>query len=406
MIPNHTDPENTKQAPKDGRAADRLTQAGKASFFMVMEDQPITDEIRSQLLTELEDWRRDHPKSDGRPYALKETAGRVGVSPSVLSEVLAAKYKGDSDNVIRLIDTFLAEERQRVGHHDFRQFTRVELTAHVFGALDEGIRLGTMPAIIAPPGSGKSVHARAYAQDRASTYVVRIEDEPADKHAVTRLLCDALHDHRGVRELAPMKDRPHPQRLESIKAWLRKRRNTVLIIDEAQKLSRSGLELLRDLHDTCGVAERGLPIAFFGDERFQNLIGDARQGRTRVMTEQFSSRIYPVVRVDTQCTLDGGEQIYSVDDVIAITRNNRFRLLSRQAIKWLTMLANLNRFGHLRRAMTVLRSACRLYADVLAAQKPLEVAHLQEALTITAGRGLAIEIDLAAGGELLRKVAV
>lgn len=404
MNADRTDTENADGAPTDGRAADRLTRAGKATFRMVTDDQPITDEIRAQLLGELEDWRRDHPKSDGRPHAVKGLAERIGVSPSVLSEVLGGKYKGDTANVLRLVDTFLAEERQRVGHHDFRQFTRVELTAHIFGAIDEGIRLGTMPCIIAPPGSGKSVHARAYAQDRGNTYVVRIENEPAGKYAVSRLLCDALHDHRGVRELAPMKDRPHPQRLESIKSWLRKRRNTVLLVDESQALARSGFECLRDLHDTCGVADRGLPIAFFGDERFQNLIGDARQGRTRIMTEQFSSRIYPIVRVDTQCTLDGGGQIYTVEDLIAITRNNRFKVLTRQAIRWLTMLANLPRFGHLRRAMTVLRSACRLYADVLAAQKPLEIEHLQEALTITAGRALAIEIDLAAGGELLQKV--
>jgi hypothetical protein len=389
--------------PTDGGAENRLLAAGKVSFRMVTEDQPITDDIRAQLLGELEDWRRDHPRSDGRPHAVKGVAERIGVSPSVLSEVFSGKYRGDSDNVLRHIDSFLAEERARVGHHDFRQFTRVELTAHIFGALDEGIRLGMMPCIIAPPGAGKSLHARAYAQDRPATYVVRVEDEPADKHGVSRLLCDALHDHRGVRELAPLRDRPHPQRIDSIKSWLRKRRNTVIIVDEAQKLARSGLEALRDLHDTCGVGDRGLPIAFFGDERFQTLIGDARQGRTRGMTEQFSSRIYPIVRVDTQCTIDGGDAIYTLEDLVAITRNNRFKLLTRAAIRWLTALANLHRFGHLRRALTVLRSACRLYADVLADHKPLEVAHLQEALTITAGRTLALEIDEAAGGELLAK---
>jgi len=392
-----------REPPLDAGVEDRLSRVGKVSFRMVTDDQPISPDIRIQLIDELEAWRRDHPKADGRPHALKDTAERIGMRPSTLTEVVKGSYKGDTDAFLRQIDTFLAEERQRVGPHDFRQFTRVELTAHIFGALDEGIRLGTMPCVIAPPGSGKSVHARAYAQDRGSTYVIRVEDEPADKHAVSRLLCDALHDHRGIRELSPVKDRPHPQRLESVKAWLRKRRNTVRGVDEAQKLSRSGLELLRDLHDTCGAGERGMPIAFFGDERFQMLIGDARSGRTRGMTEQFSSRIYPIVRVDTQCTTDGGDQIYTVDDIVAITRNSRFKLLTRQAIRWLTCLANLHRYGHLRRAMTVLRSACRLYADVLTANQPLDIEHLQEALTITAGRSLATEIDQAAGGELLQQ---
>jgi len=375
---------------------------------MLKEGQKINSDERAALLQEFEDWRAANPRSDGRPYPLSRAAERVGVSPSVLSEVLSRKYKGDTDSVLRLIDTLLAEERQRLGRHDFRQFAKIRLTQQIFGAINTGIQLNTMPVIIAPPGSCKSAHARAFALYRGSTYVLSIEDAPADKRTVTELLCDVLHDQRGVHELAPMKSRPHRRRLESIKAWLRKRRQTVLVVDECQNLSASGLEILRNLHDGSDPSGlRCMPIVFFGDQTFKRLIGETRAGNRTKLTSQLSSRMYPIIDVEQQCAIDGTDgDLYCVDDILKITRNQRVKLLTPRAVRWLTTLANIrDDRGHLRLAMTVLRGATVLYPDVVAGSGLLDIEHLQGAFVWSVGRGVAREIDEQTGGELLTKTA-
>jgi len=393
--------ENPHSPPPEGNVAKRLAAAGRIDFRMLTEEQSITAEQRAQLLGELEDWRRDHPKNDGRPHPLNRLAGLIGVSPSVLTEVLHGKYKGDTDNVMRLLDTFLAEERQKVGRHDFRQFARIGLTQKIFGAINVGLQLNSMPVIIGEPGSCKTAHARAFAITRGSCVLLRIEDEPADRRTVTELLCDA------IQELRPMKDKPHRRRLESIKSWLAKRRQTVLIIDEAQKLSASGLEVLRDLHDGSDPeGKRCMPVVFFGDKRFKDLIAATRDGRTTKVAAQMVRRMSPIFEIQSDGCVEGGDgDLYTVEDIVAVTRNSRIKLLTRAALRWLTLLANVKGYGYLGFAIMVLRQGTILYSAEIAANKQLDVEEMQESFMATAGRRLAIEIDQAAGGELLSKTA-
>ena len=387
------------QPPTDGRpdGFDRLAEAGRVDYRMLTDGQTVTAENERQLAAELQDWRKDNARHDGKPFPVTKLAPLVGVSASVLTEWLRAKYKGDHANVAKLADQFLADERRKLGHHDFRQFTRINLTRKIFACIDAGLQGGTMPVIIGPPGACKTAHARAYSRERSGVLVLRIEDEPCNKRALTEIFCDV------IQELRPVKAKPHRRRLDSIKSWLGKRRNTVLIIDEAQKLSRSGLELLRDLHDQSDpTSNRCMPIVFFGDEGFRKLIGHTKDGYTTKLQPQMIRRMVPVFDIVKDGGYDAGD-LYSLEDILKIVHNNRVKLLTPQAARWLTNLANVHGYGLLGFAIAVLRQATALFRDMLAAQQRLDVEQLQESLQMTAGRSLAIEIDQATGGELLAR---
>lgn len=396
---NSTPPEVPKDGPRDG--FERLAQAGRVDFHMVKDGHAVTEQDQEHLRGELRDWRRDNARNDGKPYPNTKLAPRVGVSPPVLSDWLNRKYKGDNAGVARLVDDFLARERERLGRHDFRQFAYIQVSSKVFACLDAGRANGTMPVVIAPPGGCKTSHVLAYQRDRSGVVVLRIKDQPCDKRAVTEQMCDV------IQELRPMKSRPHRRRLESIEQWLRKRRNAMLIVDEAQKLSASGLELLRDLHDGSDpTGHHCLPIAFFGDESFRKLLGETKDGRTTKLQPQMIRRMVPVFDMVKDGGVDGeNSDLYTVEDILKIVRNDRLRLLTRPAARWLRDLANVHGFGLLGFAIAVLRQAALLFKDRLARGGQLDVSDLQESLRMTAGRSLAIEIDQAAGGELLAKVS-
>lgn len=393
-------PRDDARHAADGAGFQILGQADRVEYRMLTDEQELTPELRANLVGELQDWRGDHPspKDPGKPYPVNRLAEQIGVSPSVLSEWLRGKYKGDDRAVARAVDQFLADDRQRAGRHDFRRHAKIALSHKIFGAIQAGITNNTMPVIIGPPGCGKTAHARAFAAERSGVLVLRIEDQPADKRAVSEQLCDV------IAELRPQKARPHRRRLDSIKSWLRKRRNTVLIVDEAQKLSASGLELLRDLHDGLDPdGAHGLPIIFFGDETFYRLLVRAKSGATSPIAPQMIRRMVPVMDVVRDGGVDDGGDLYTVDDIIKIVRNDRVKLLGRPAARWLTDLANVDGYGLLGFSLKVLQIAAHLMQR--RGERQVTIDHLTAALNMTAGRSVAIEIDQAAGGELLTRTA-
>jgi len=393
--------------PADGAARERLQQTGRTEARMLMDEQTeITPEQTRALLAEFDDWRSTQ-LIGGRPLTIKAAAQRLGLTGGVLGEVLAEggpKYKGDLAKILRRIDQHLAEERQRLGLRDVGAFARIRLTGEIEGAFNLCVALRSMCAVIAEPGTCKSAHAAYLTGKRSLTYLVRVESAPADRLKVSELLCEALHDQHSRHELVQYRDKPHGRRLLAIKNFLIERQNAVLIIDEAQKLSANGLELLRDLHDPSGARTFATPVVFFADETFKLLIGETRNGKRTKMTSQFASRIYPLLDV-RQLMIDAGGDLYTLDDIHAITRNPRTHVLTAAAARWLKILANVEGYGRLRTMMMVFRGALSLYAERVRQKQPLGVEHLQEAFTFVMTKRLAEEIDQAAGGELLVKAA-
>ena len=388
------------ETPEERAAIERrLAGKGRLDYRMLREEQPITAEDRDALLSNLESWRL----SGDRQISLKDTAARVGVAPSVLSEVLSGKYAGDADRVLRQVDQFLAEEEQRSGRHDLAAFAGlVHLTHAIFGALATGVQLNKCPVVIGPPGCCKTKHALAFAAQRPQTWVLTIPEKHTGATAISQLLCDTLSDGRNRGALVAYRPRPHAQRMHAVRQWLARRRNAMLIVDEAQHLLESGLELLRGLHDSSDpTGQRCMPIAFMADERFLALLGETKTGRRTRITGQLARRMYPILNLQDVADEHGG-QFYAVEDILNIARNSQLKLLTREAARWLTLLANHALYeGLVSVAVTVLRAAMYYYPE----EQPCTVKTLQQAFILSVGRRTAEEIDHRAGGVLLRRIA-
>jgi len=386
------------QPPTEGQGLEKLVQQGRVEFRMVTDDQVLTDEIRRQIIEDVGAYRDDNGASN-QPLAWGRLAELIGVAQGTLVDVVRGKYKGDTDAVLRKIDQFLADDRARADRFDFRTHARIGITEAIFGTIRSGIRLNTMPVIIGESGDGKSVHARAFASDRGGVILIRADEAHHNAHGVTRLLCNAID---GLR---PMYNKTHARRLMEIKNWLRKHGTAVIVVDEAQKLSRDGLEMLRDVHDISDPAgRRNVPIVFFGDHEFKKLIFRGRAGERSPVSPQTARRMRPVLDLEVDCRIDDRGSIYSVEDIVKIVRNGRVKLLTQGAARWLRDLANTTGWGRLGMAMGVLQLAIdMLIPPGGELRNPIDVDDLRLGLEQTFGKTICVEIDEAPGGELLAR---
>jgi len=395
--------DSTSQPPTDGHGFEALRQQGRVDYRMVKEDQEITPELRRQIVDDLKAYRDDNPLSGRKPLSWQRLAEMIGLPPSTLHDIRYDKYKGNRDAVLRKIDQFLADEREKRGRFEFRSHAQIGMTGKIFGTIRTGIRRNWMPVIIGSPGVGKTAHARAFAADRGGVVVIRPDEAHRDDRGVTILLCTAIDP------LRQQINQPHRKRLLEIKAWLRKHGSTVIVVDEAQKLNKAGLEMLRDIHDISDVSgRRGIPIVLFGDHRFKKLIEASRADERTVIEPQLARRLKPVLDLDAECALDDDGGLYTVDDIVKIVQNERVRILTPRATRWLRDLANVVGYGRLGFALDVLKLAIDISLPPGGAPKlakPIDVDVLQEALEMTFGKSVAIVIDEQAGGELLTKTA-
>jgi hypothetical protein len=383
---------NEDQTPTKG--FERLAERSRVDARMRKDNEAYTEEQQHALLSELRDYRISN-RVAGKPMPWKKVAELVGLPESTLSEVMKAGYKGDTEKCLRLIDQFLADERVRRGRFDDRSFASTSLTRQIMGVISNGVKNNSMPVIIGAPGSGKTMHARAYAADRDGAILIRIDQSTGDARGVTELLCQAITALRN------MLDKHFRRRVTSIKAYLAKHRNTVIVVDEGQKLDRDGLEMLRDLHDSSDPdGRRNVPIIFFADKAFYKLIVRSRAGERSPIAPQLSRRMYPVFDIERDGADDDGV-VHTAEDIAAILRNDRLRVVSEAGVKWLVRLANTPGYGALGFAMAILRMAF----DLSRGGDLLDVGALGEALTMALGPEVAEEVDSIAGGELLRRAA-
>ncbi len=388
--------DSLNEQQRDG-GFERLAQDARVDARMRSDTKPYTEQQREALLRELCNYRVRHG-SRGSTLPWSSVANRVGIKPSTLTELRKGRYRGDVDAQFRKIDELLSDESKRASSDgELSGFASIGLTEEIFGVLNFGVVHRTMPVVVGEPGSGKTEHARAFAATREKGVYVRIDEGNGDARGVTELLCEAIP---GLRRAAELTFR---QRLKALREYLRSSLNTVVVVDEAQKLEADGLEVLRDLHDSSDPAgRRNVPVCLFGDPSFYRLIGHARNGRRSPIKAQMVRRMYPVYNIEQQADeTRGGAPSYSAEDIISIVRAGKLRVVTPAAANWLTRLANLFGYGRLGMALAVFRTAHQL-----ARPKPVDVPHLQEAFgMVHVSDEVREAIDAAANGELLRTVS-
>lgn len=389
--------ENTKRDLPSG--FDKLGKDARLDLRMLTEERPPTAEETQALIGEFKDYRRDHSVG-GRPLSWKKLAellsdGKTNVAHSTLTEVINGKYRADPAKVLRLIDKFLADERSRAGGFDIRQHAEIGLTRIFNGVIRTVIRNHGMGALLAKPGVGKSVTARAFAAERGGVVLIVADETNCDSRGVSLLFCQAI---AGLRN---MLQKSHRKRLAAVLQYLCTHRNTVVIIDECQQLTGQGLECLRNLHDKSDPeGRRCTPMILFGDTDFYRLLLKSRAGEKSPISPQLTRRIWPIYDATRESDDDTGD-LFSVEDVVRIIRNDRLRVVTPDGVRWITRLANVDGWGAIGFAVAVLRIAFDIRSQ---RSSPVTVDDLRAALRMTVGSKMSVEeIDDAADGALLQR---
>lgn len=379
--PKHAIPSGFEVLGTDARVEFRMNKSNKA----------YTSEDAAALLAELDAYQVSHPRGDGKKLADSAAAEQIGISPSTLSDLKRGQYKADPQRPLSKVDEFLAKERSKEGRFDGRAFAMISIAQKMMGVVNSAMRNNSMAAIIADSGDGKTCFARAFAADREGAVLVRIDEAHADQRGLSVTLCREFKLGTVV---------PHRERTDLLVGYLQKNRNTILLVDEAQKLRADGLEYLRDLHDLSDPeGRRNLPIVLFGDATFYRLIVKARNGEPGPIKPQMTRRLYPVLHVEGDAFQDGDGTLFNVADIAKILRNQRLKVVTDDGVRWLASLANTRGWGSLGFAMVVARMAFDI-----ASKSPVTVADLQAALPMVVGPRSVALIDESAGGTLMRAV--
>lgn len=193
-----------------------------------------------------------------REGGLSQTAvGReAGVSVAVLNQWLLGKYKGDDENATATMEKWLDGYRSRTSG-DMRlpappEYVETPTARKILGAFEYARMAGDVVVVYGGAGLGKTRTARHYSESHNNVWLVTMT--PALRTAASAL--SVIGDALGIREYIS-----RASQLQ--KAVVERMRGTygLLILDEAQHMTLSGLDQVRSLHDATDVG-----VAMLGNE--------------------------------------------------------------------------------------------------------------------------------------------
>jgi len=294
---------------------------------------------------------------------------------STLSEFLNGNRE-PNEFYVRRIDEFLAGEASRSDSLQ-TEFAEIGLAREVFGIIGVARDLGSIGLVVMEPGDGKTTIARAFQATRDNVLLITVQQRRGDAAAVVDLLYRAL-ELGGSGGFNAKRDQ--------VEAKLHRNRSLCVLVDESQKLTPSGLEMLRDLHDGSDDAGDGkVPFVLFGDHDFYKLVLKSRRGEFSPIKPQLTRRIFPVFDSKDRRKKRGGgrSELFNERDIARILNNEQLRIVSDDAIRWLCKIANMRGRGSLGTAINVVRLGYLLRKPE---QPVIEVGHLQRAINMTFSR--------------------
>lgn len=262
---------------------------------------------------------------------MAQVAKRSGYNEATISRYIAGTMTGDREALERALQDMLdADGRRQSWRKFYFDSEGVLRTETLLDLIREACDVGL---VTSAAGMGKTTAAQHYAATHESTIIITLSEGCGDNWTIIRMLFDRL----GVRAWSRAK---HGTRGEVVVDRLRNSERLV-IVDNAQRATLSGLRWLFDLHDASGI-----PIA---------LIGNPEVLTRLAVSDQLSSRI----GLRTDIGLQGGKlSVQWLDDAADAILSEMWpnapkevALLAREAAR---------QEGHLRRLVKQLRIAIRL----------------------------------------------
>lgn len=327
---------------------DESRKRGETRMFLEgAKPEQVTDEKTDLVIHHVEMYVKE------RGMSRKDIARDIGVSASVISEVLNKKYAGDWRQVILDLDCWLDQQQQRdKSPHATRPFVSTNVAREIFSIANMVITTRKIGMIYGPDSSGigKTMTLRALQKEKPGSILVTCDKIEANPTGLLRAIARELQINDG------QSNRALYARIKDILRGT----SRLLIVDQIHNLRRSKEDkpfyILTDLWDYaqspqlwCGTAD---------------LVSYLNKGRRQDESLAQIRRRLAIVRDLLQRTRsegDGGkgEPLFSIDDIRKVFGSNKIRLAP-DAERFLMQISNIPDAGGLGAADNLVQLATAL----------------------------------------------
>lgn len=305
---------------------------------MLPAEGPLTDE---QIRLVAEDFA-DFLTNTGKTIAQVSRSLGAGYTQSVLSQFKGfaedgrTKYAGDASGVARALNGYMETHAQRTEAWRPDGFIMTGVAKNIITVVQKAVTLQTIAVISGDAGRGKTMAMLACHKNHAGSVYVRIRRDRRTSTALARAL---------VGELKIKGASTGPRMIEAVIGKLTGT-GRPLFIDEAHQMQPEALELVRDIHDECGV-----PVILAGTYDINDKTADRD-----IFYGQFSSRIALRYDINERARGKGGggdrnsrmtKPIHTVEEILALFTEDKVRLTD-SAVDFLFKLANVEGLGGIR----------------------------------------------------------
>lgn len=229
------------------------------------------EEITTNSYDPIRDLLREHLNETGKSQA--EVAKSIGLSSATLSGFIRGTYAGDMNEVAERIANYLSRQEKRLAAPQEPGFVETSIASEVLTVAEFTHTRRTIGLVYGDAGIGKTIALAQYAANHPGNVIyLRARVDLKSAGAIVTEIMEKL----GKRDYGN-------RRIEvTTVIQALKGSDRMIIIDEAQRLSYSAIETLRDIHDEAGI---GLLLAGNRD------IYDRMRGRKGALFAQLFSRV-------------------------------------------------------------------------------------------------------------------
>lgn len=319
--------------PGDGKWIEKLAQEARllGEARMLRDEQELTPELAAAVIERFQQHLKRVNKS--QDWAARS----MGIGSATLSQVLSGSYAADAEKHIRALDKWLEAQIRREAAPKPAGFVKIGVSTQIYGVAKLMTDTGGIAVVHGPPGVGKTISLQAIRAETPGSVYISITTAGDRKAAVLESLAGALR--AGGLKLTCS------QLFDQIVSILVDT-NRLVMVDEVHKLvgraRDQALHVLRDLHDATRC-----PMIWAGNSAIYDYL---HRGRTKGYDplEQIYGRVsYWLNLTEIASKSDGGDGLYTVDDICRMFSAAKMRLTS-DAQQYLYRLANTPGLGALR----------------------------------------------------------
>ena len=336
----------TEEQPDNPLLTDEQEARRLLVAIPLQDDGPLTDDQRQSIVAMLTNYMAR--------FGLNQRDVSLNVrdmSPSTLSSILGGKYDHPEkiDQHLRNLNNFMeVDARRREGARAKKPLTTTFVVRLVRTAVNLCIENATMGYLTGPAGIGKTATLAEMERSHPGIIRVNVTGDNAPRRRMERSICMAMR----IAGRTKRKDLQGLSHFERIVTEL-KGTHRLLVLDDAHKLPIVTLEMLREIHDECGVG-----VLLIGDVDLAQRIHSTTDDDHGQLESRFG------VRLDVRqalCNDRTGRMrpLFSAEEIREIFKIPGIRLVG-NSIAFLLTLVNQHGEGAIRAAEHLVYQAARI----------------------------------------------